>query len=212
MAEHVVQPGEYISLIADGAGFRDYETVWDDGGNGDLREVRDNPGVLLAGDSVFVPDKQQKKVDRPTGAHHVFRVKGDKLWLRIILLDFDDQPIANAACSLTVEDTVWQLTTDGDGRIDQAVPRNSRKGLLRVPDLDLELALDIGMLDPVDIEAGWKARLANLGYYHGDAGDPDHDNEQWGWSLEEFQCDHALDVTGQPDDATRAKLREIFGS
>ncbi len=212
MPSHVIAPGEYLSLIADQAGFRDAMTVWNATENADLRQQRDNPGVMLPGDTLFVPDKQDKKIGKPTGAHHVFRVVTDKLWLRLVLVDFDNQPIANTAVVLEVEGASFALTTDADGKIEHAVPRHARKGVLKVASLELELPLDIGMLDPIEAEAGWKARLATLGYYHGDPDDPDHDNERWGWALEEFQCDHALTITGQADDATRARLLDLFGS
>lgn len=212
MPNHTVQPGEHLAFIADQAGFRDIATVWEDGRNAELRALRDNPGVLAPDDVLFVPDKEQKQEDRPTGANHVFRVKGGKLWLRLALLDFDDVALANAKVILEVDGAKIELVTDAGGRIDQQVPRRARTGRLRIPDLGLELALDIGMLDPVDTDAGWRARLVNLGYFHGDADDPGADNERWDWALQEFQCDHALDVTGEPDGATRAKLLELCGS
>jgi len=129
-----------------------------------------------------------------------------------VVRDFDHEPVANARATLEVEGATFDLVTDGDGRIDQQVPRNARHGTLRLPDVGLELALDIGMLDPVDADAGWRARLVNLGYFRGDARDEDAGNERWEWALQEFQCDHELDVTGEPDDATLAKLLELCGS
>lgn len=212
MPNHIVRPGEHLACIAGQAGFRTVATVWQAGENARLRAERDHPGVIAPDDVVFVPERQDKQVDRSTGAHHVFRAKRDKLWLRLVVRDFDHEPVVGAKATLEVEGQVVDLVTDGDGRIEQQVPLNARRGTLHVPDVGLELALDIGMLDPVDMDTGWRARLVNLGYFHGDAEDSDGGNERWDWALQEFQCDHGLEVSGEADDATRAKLLELCGS
>jgi hypothetical protein len=215
MTTRVVWPGDHLAYIAEDAGFRDSNTVWDYGDNAELRALRKHPGVLAPDDVIALPEHESKQVDRPTGAHHVFKVKGDKLWLRLVVRDFDNEPVANARAILEVEGTRFDLVTDGGGRIDQQVPRKARSGTLSLPDVGLDLVLDIGMLDPVGNEAGWRARLVNLGYFRGDSGDSGDDNsgnERWDWALQEFQCDHDLPVTGEADDATRAKLLELCGS
>ena len=212
MTTRVVWPGDHLAYIADEAGFRDSNTVWDYGDNAGLRAMREHPGVLAPDDVITVPEHEDKQVDRPTGAHHVFKVKGDKLWLRLVVRDFDHEPVANARAILEVEGNRFDLVTDGGGRIDQQVPRKARSGTLSLPDVGLDLVLDIGMLDPVGNEAGWRARLVNLGYFRGDSSDDDSGNERWDWALQEFQCDHDLPVTGEADGATRAKLLELCGS
>jgi hypothetical protein len=212
MPNHTVQPGDHLALIASDAGFRKVATVWDDGGNAELRQRREHPGVLEPGDTVFVPEVERKHVIRPTDDAHKFRVKRDRLWLRLVVRDFSHEPVANCEGTLEVAGQLVDIVTDGEGHIDQPVPLNAREGMLRLPKVGLELKLDIGMLDPVDTEAGWSARLANLGYFHGNADDADDGNERWDWALQEFQCDHGLTVTGEPDDATKAKLLELCGS
>jgi len=109
-----------------------------------------------------------------------------------------------------VEGTVYKLTSNGKGLIEKEVPPTAQKGVLKVPDLDLEMPVKIGHLDPHDEDPGWQGRLINLGYHPGPVGDDD--TEQLGYSIEEFQCDNDLKVTGKLDGATKAKLKESHGA
>ncbi len=213
MVTVVVKPGEHLYQIAEREGFRDAATIWDDGGNAELRRKRKNPAVVNPGDSLIIPDKWPKKVDCATGKKHVFVAKGETLKLRLTLLDFDRKPVAGAAAVLIVEGARFDLVSDGAGVVEQAVPRSARNAHLTVDALALELPISIGELDPVDSDNGWRARLINLGYYRGSIGDDDEaSSKRWAWAIEEFQCDHGIAVTGRADGATLAKLEEGHGS
>jgi N-acetylmuramoyl-L-alanine amidase len=213
MGNHVVEQGEHIALIAERAGFRSAKTIWDAPENAALRKKRDNPHVLMPGDVVFVPDKQQKTESRATGKRHVFKAIGDKLKLRVVLLDFDNRPLPDVPAVLEVEGTRYEVTSDGTGLIEKDVPRSARSGRLEVAEFGIDLALHIGHLDPVAEESGWRARLINLGYYRGTITDEGETADKlFAWALEEFQCDMKLPVTGKPDGATLAKLLTVHGS
>ncbi len=207
---YTVRQGDHIFSIAAKFGFKDYRIIWDDANNAALKQKRGNPHVLYPGDVVHIPDKREKKEAIATTKVHRFQVNEEPLKLRLVLRDFDDEPIPNMDCELEVEGQVSKLKTNSKGMIEKEIPATAQKGVLKVPELDLELPVKIGHLDPNDEESGWKARLINLGY-HPRALD-DKDSEQLGYAIEEFQCDNGLPVTGKLDAATKAKLKAAHGS
>jgi Putative peptidoglycan binding domain len=205
-----VLQGDHIFSIAAKFGFRDYRIIWDDPKNAALKQKRQNPHVLFPGDSVYIPDKKEKTESIATTKVHRFKLNEEPLKLRLVLRDFDNEPIPNMECELDVEGQVTKLKTNGKGLIEKEIPATAQKGVLKVPELGLELPVKIGHLDPNDEESGWKARLINLGYHP--RGLADDDKEILGYSIEEFQCDHGLPVTGKLDAATKAKLKSEHGS
>ena len=209
MAIYVVQQGDHLSSIAERFGFRDYRNIWNDSGNAELRALRKDPHVLLPGDSLVIPDKQVKTVKKPTGAQHRFVVGSSRLMLRIILRDFDHEPIANVDCELEIEGTIVKLQSNGQGLIEKMIEKGARRGMLRVPALDLEHPIHIGDLDPVEGDEGWRARLINLGYYPGTVNDLDE--QPLRHAIEEFQCDYDLKVSGELDVTTQAALIKAHG-
>jgi N-acetylmuramoyl-L-alanine amidase len=208
---YTIKQGDHVARLAEQYGFRDYKTVWMDPGNADLRAQRPDPNVLYPGDILYIPDKQSRDEQRPTDHTHFFVVKKSTIKLRIKIRDFDNLPIAAADCRLEIDGTNYPLTTDGDGLIEQEIPKASVGGTLTLPDLDYEVRVTLGTLDPVDENTGWQQRLINLGYYWGPLGDAPNDVFT-DYALQEFQCDYKLPITGQANDATRAKLKDVYGS
>ena len=164
MGFHTIEQGEHLAMLAEAAGFRDADTVWNAPENGDLRGLRDNPSVLAPGDTLFIPDKTSKVVDKPIDASHRFVAKGDRLKLKLRLLDFDGSPIAGAQVSLSYQGKTSTLVTDGDGVVQERIPRATKDASITVADRDLDIPLRVGELDPRDLSTGWRSRLANLGY------------------------------------------------
>ena len=205
---HIVEHGQHLSELAEQYGFHSWETIWDCPENAELKRRRE-AHVLYPGDKVFIPDKKQKTESRPTGREHTFRVRSQPLKLRIALTDFDNRPLPGMPCELEIEGKIFPATSDGKGIVEVAIPKNAHSGVLRVADLDLVMPLQIGHLDPADEESGWKARLINLGYYTGPEGDLDDDYLRKAW--EEFQRDQDMTVSGEPNGATRAKLKAVHG-
>jgi len=205
---HVVEQGEQLSGIAARYGFRDFRTIWNDPQNGDLRELRRNPHVLMPGDRVYVPEVRLKKEAADTTQRHLYKVLGPGLVLRILLKNLDDEPVRNTACRLEVEGRAFDLATDEQGFIEQHIAVNAREGRLTVEGEAVPIA--IGFLDPVTETSGQKARLNNLGYQAGDPEAADED-ERFRIAVEEFQCDQDLPVNGICGEETRAKLLEAYG-
>jgi hypothetical protein len=205
--DHTVKQGEYLRKIAQAAGFPDYNAIWSSAENSELKQKRQNPNILLPGDKLVIPDKQEKQESGGTDQRHRFRLKGKPLKLRIVLRDTDDNPVANKECTLIIEGVANTLTTDGDGKLEQVIPPSASNGSLRI-DED-EISLLIGHLDPIDELSGQQGRLNNLGYDAGSADDAQ--DTQFLSAVEEFQCDYDLTVDGICGPNTQAKLKEVHG-
>jgi len=207
--DYKVEQGDHMVKIAAKFGFGDFNTIWNHPNNADLKKKRENPNVLFPGDSLHVPDKKQKKESKPTDASHKFKAQRPKLLLKLVLKGIDRKPLANTKITLKVEGDSFDLTTDGNGALQQKVRPTAENGKVFIKDLAVEATLKIGHLDPVDEVSGWRARLNNLGYNAGGKDDPADPKVKS--AVEEFQCDQKLDVTGEMNKATQDKLKEQHG-
>jgi len=88
--QYEVKPGECIGSIAHAHKIA-WQRIWNHPKNADLRELRKDPNVLREGDSVFVPDLEQKTVADPTDATHRFVVRRHMARLRLRVV-FDPGP------------------------------------------------------------------------------------------------------------------------
>ena len=212
---HVVQQGEHLSGIAAANGFFNYETIWNDPNNADLRKMRD-PHVLFPGDVLYIPDLVAKNAPGATTKINPFVLTRQRLFLRLKIHNLDNQPVKNAPCELKVEseDAVDGKTDDkGFVQPDKEIEPDAREAALTVhienpaaksaprPESPLNFDLKIGHLNPEKKLSGQQARLNNLGYF---AGYTLNDLEQLLWAAEEFACDHL----GAPV-KTRPKLAAV---
>lgn len=216
---HIVEQGEHLPGIALKYGFQDYTSVWNHPENKELKDKRKNPNVLLPGDSVFIPEKELKEESGATEERHSFKVQRQPLKLRLKLEKGYDEAIADTECELRVEFENFNLTSDGEGQIEQKIPKTAQKATLVIKDkltikdneipLDIEVPIKIGHLDPVEETSGQRARLANLGYYR--AKIDKHEEKEFLSAVEEFQCEHDLTVDGVCGPQTQGKLKEVHG-
>jgi Putative peptidoglycan binding domain/LysM domain len=204
---YTVKQGDHLSQIAFQHGFRNFRTIWDDPANADLKDLRRNPNVLMPGDMLVIPDKEERRELRPTGDQHVFVIPVPKLRLRIVFRNVNGDPLPNTDCELIVDGKKKMLKTGADGRIDEPLPVLAKGGAVIVA--GEEYQLKIGDLDPVEEESGQRARLANLGYYLGSGSEIDE--EELRSAIEEFQCDHDLFVDGVCGPKTQKKLLDVHG-
>jgi hypothetical protein len=202
---YTVQDGDHISGIAQQFGFDDYTVVWNRPENADLRALRDDPHVLAPGDSLFIPELKDMPVSRQTGDQYTFDLSISPLTVRVQLLDLLGNPLAGAAVTVANK----PLTTDGNGVVGFDVAKGAQSVELDAP--VGEMSLDVADLNPIDddSDAGWKARLANLGFLW----DPtvDDDDDEMVIALQDFQEQAGLPVTGQLDDATKAQIVQVYG-
>ena len=100
---------------------------------------------------------------------------------------------------LVVGGRTYQGKTDSAGMVSQAVGGNPTSGTLTLGMWSFDLTIQT--LAAIDDEGGYAARLNNLGYYADDAAS----------ALMRFQSANDLEITGEMDDNTKAKLADIHG-
>ncbi len=202
---HTIQEGDSIIGLADEHGLF-AQTIWDDGANAELKKKRQDMNVLMPGDVVVIPDKQPKDVTKPDKKRHKFKRKGIPAVFRIQVFDVEE-PRANQDYTLDVDGTLLRGKTDGNGMLQEFVPPNARQGKLVVGPDHWELLIQFGHLDPHNETSGVQKRLNNMGY---DCGEPDGElNPQTRQALSQFQARVGLKATGNPDQGTLDKLKEL---
>jgi LysM repeat protein len=214
---HVVAQGEHLSLIAEKHGFHNYQTVWDDPANADLKSKRQNPNVLYPGDQLTIPDKTDHSESRPTDARHKFKAKATPLRLQLFIKDCSSTPVINTNCRLDVATDSQQLATDGSGKVSVPIPNDTQKSRVVIQTdqiVETNFDVSVGELDPIDTVTGQIGRLNNLGYDAGPVREPADDpaKMQFKSAVEEFQCNSGMKpVDGICGSQTQAKLMQVHG-
>lgn len=207
---HRIQPGDSVLSLAKRYGFLP-QAIWDAAGNVELRERREDMNTLMPGDVLVIPDKRVAPISLGTGRSHQLRIKGTLAILRMQVYDFGE-PRTEQDFVLTVGSYVVEGTTDGDGILEASVPVLATSGRLVIGEDQLELQLMFGHLDPASELSGIQQRLINLGYTcHDSPGElgPGELGESTQQALRDFQRTHGLDVSGELDDGTRARIVEL---
>lgn len=203
--DRVIGNGDSIVSVAKDAGFF-WEDLWNHGSNSDLKSKRKDPNVLYKGDVVHVPELEKKILDKACDQRHEFKRKGDPVKYRVRLLRYG-KARKNEAYTLDLGGELLQGTTDADGKIEQWLPGGCKGGRLILNDGKEIYPVSIHRLDPVDEISGVQQRLKNLGYpVPMVSGTIDKATKA---ALNSFQKWWQLKETGEPDDATKAKLLEL---
>jgi N-acetylmuramoyl-L-alanine amidase len=205
---HVVEQGECVASIAARHGLRE-EDVWNHPDNAELKRRRASPRVLAPGDTVHVPSPNPKQVDAATLRAHRFVATLPRVRLRVYLKK-GGEPRANEAFVVQVGEARFEGETDGEGLVDVGVPVSASTATLTLPATGERFVVRIGHLDPHDEVRGVLMRLINLGLYCGPI-----DGELTPAALRAlrvFQAKAGLEPTGEIDDRTRAKLRDVHKS
>lgn len=211
MPTYTVAQGECISSIADKTGFF-WDTIWNHPNNANLKELRQNPNALLAGDELFIPDKRKKEESCEPTRRHVFRILGIPVKFNLRVLDADGNPRAGIPYTLSIDGKKKQGTIPNDGQLSQIIAPDAKKAVLTLtpPDCPQEVYnFDLGYMNPSDNLAGVQARLTNLGYYKGAInGNLDDATSA---AIRAFQLDHGLDPSGQSSSQTENLLAQLHG-
>jgi hypothetical protein len=213
-----LQQGDCLSSIALTRGF-DPKTVWEHGDNADLRERRTNPNALLPGDSLFVPEIEEKDEPAPTDKLTTFKLSVGPIKLRVRLTKHTkpraDEPYvlelytSAAPGEPDTGDTKLEGQTDGDGWIDHPIAITVKSATLSLREGKELHELHIGHLDPHDESTGAQGRLRGLGFYFGKLDGEVGPKTQA--AVRRFQKANALAVSGELDDATASALRDAYG-
>jgi hypothetical protein len=172
---HRVRAGECIASIAFQHGLFP-ETVWQHDENAELRALRKDPSLLVAGDRVFIPDLRERWHSVSTDARHVFRRRGVPERISVQLLDAQDRPRAGVPFTLYVGSAVVTGESDSEGWVRAYVSPAATHATLELPDGET-YTLAIGDLDPVETVRGLKQRLRALGYPCGNDASPELEDE-----------------------------------
>jgi hypothetical protein len=197
--------GETIVSIARENGLPP-DRIWDHPDNAELKKKRETPNILAEGDELVLPDRRLKEESRPTESRHKFKLKGQKVKLKLKFLKAG-QPRKNERYVLDIDGALTEGSTDGDGKLEQMIPADAAGGRVMFDDGREAYPLRIGHLDPQGEVSGVQQRLNNLGFRAGaEDGKP---NPQYHSALRRFQAANKLEETGEADDATRSKLRDL---
>ena len=235
--DYVVGTGESVLSIAASRGLT-WEKVWNDGGNSALKQEREDPDILLAGDALHVPDLEKGEESRPTEAQHKFKKTSEHAKCVIVLRRVttktgfqenattdlwnyqdanpappDDEPAANVPYQFYADGVlVDQGTTDGNGKLTVKLSPTAQDGrVIFNRGTKQEVTMDLGFreMDPISELTGVCKRLYNLGFpCPTDATEVTVDVQM---AIQGFQQKNKLTVTGKVDDATRNKLKEVYG-
>jgi len=202
MPEHTVRAGECITSIADAQGFY-WKTVWEHSRNRELRELRTDPNMLVAGDRVFVPEKSARREACATEARHRFKKKGIPAVLRLQLFD-GHEARAKQSFVIVVDGRRSEGETDAEGALEVPIAPGAKRARLVIGEDEAEYDIVLGHLPPKHDTEGVRTRLRNLGYLRKRVEGALDDATRA--ALRAFQSDFELEETGEPDDATVEKL------
>jgi hypothetical protein len=206
----MVADGEHLSCIAEENGFGSFERIFDAEENSELKEIRPNAHQLVVGDIFILPDKQVEVRAAPLDQTTLISIKKQELFVRLKVLDYLGEPIANEAGVLRLRTKELPVTTDADGFFQVAVPRSTRRAELTIAGLTFQLR--VGALQPSSEVEGVRARLMNLGCWAGQSEPEDIGNEgEFSLGIELFQEDAGLPVDGKISDDLATKLVESHG-
>lgn len=222
--EHIVLEGEHLAGIAAEHGFHGIDAIWNHPENKELKDLRKNPNILLAGDRVVIPEAASKEEVAATQKRTVFTLAGLGLELHAKVVDQGFVAFSGDV-ELKAGGTTTPMKANGDvfeGFLDPSV----KQATLQFPVSKTErkrppITLEPGRLDPLETLSGVQQRLNNLGYFAGfvktaatDEKKLDPQDLQLFWAVQEFQCDHMKvpdDVDGVPGKKTLDKLKEVYG-
>ncbi len=207
--KHIVKQGECISSISFQYGFFP-DTIWNLPDNSGLKNKRKDPNILMAGDTVVIPDKRQKKENLEYGKRNSFKRKGVPQKF-VMTIKAGDDVISDETYILNIDEKIIiEGKTDDNGCITEWIPPDSKKGTLIFKETGEHFDLLFGYVDPIDEISGVQERLSNLGFYDGPIDGTD--NDLFKTALKDFQIEYGLESSGKIDDSTKSKLKELLGS
>ncbi|MGN6370187.1 MAG: peptidoglycan-binding domain-containing protein [Phycisphaerae bacterium] len=235
--EYTVGAGESVLSIAAARGLP-WKKVWNDGSNSALKQKREDPDILMAFDKLSLPDLEIKEESRATEAQHRFEKKADRAKCVIVLRrvstkkgfvenatadlwnyqDSDpappeDEAAANVPYHFYADGVlVAQGSTDGSGKLTVKLSPTAQDGrLILNRGTKQETVMDLGFreMDPLKEVPGVCKRLYNLGFPC--PTDATEVTVEVQMAIQAFQQKYKLTVNGKADDATRNKLKEVYG-
>lgn len=217
MRAHIVQQGEHLAGLAARMGFEASE-VWSHEANAELRERRSDPQRLAPGDVLFVPEPEPPTpLDVRPKTENRFVAPMPSARLSLQLTEGGDGAFANQPYRIEGLARTIEGTTDGEGRLSESVPVQTRRVRLVFPERDAAYTIALGHMSPPESMSAARDGLRHLGFlpamelvdpWAGGARDTDVEADETREALLAFQRAHQLAETGENDEATRAALEE----
>ena len=194
----VVKDGDSAESLAVTHGLF-WETVWFHPDNAELRQLRQDQNVLMAGDEIFIPERVPKTENGDADAVHTFERKGVPSELNVQFQDLRGEPYADAPYSLLINGEIIEGALDGDGRLIMPLAPEVRRIHVEVGEEGelVDADLYVGHLDPIDELSGVQARLMNLGFYA--VGVDGQASEALNDAIAEFRVAQGLDEAAEED-------------
>ncbi len=213
---YTVQQGDCLSTIASEHGFTSWRTIYDSDENAEFRRLRPDPNLIYPKDTLYIPDRDQKKESCGTEARHRFELISAGVTLRIVLRDSKGDVLPGKKYRLRVDGMEDRTgTTQSDGMLIERLNPAAKTGNLDLW-MDASAArpsfrwrLRLGALDPIEKLSGVQARLNNLGFNPGPIDGLDGPQTQA--AVTAFQKAFGLLVDGIVGPQTRGKLNELHG-
>lgn len=212
MPYHDVRQGETVIGLAEENALKDWKAILDRPENAELRKKRSDPGILMPGDRLFIPNRVLREHPSPVDAHHKFVKKAPAAYLRVAIKDAEGTPYAGKRYELTVAGKTVSGQLGADGLLEEPVPASATRGELKLwtqEGAEPEIwSLELGSMDPLDEVSGVQARLENLGFDCG--GVSGSLNDRTRAAVRSFQWLVGLEMSGEIDDALRQKLAAYY--
>ena len=212
----VIAQGDHLSKLAARHGF-DEANVWKDPKNADIKKKRANPNMLVAGDILYVPENKPTWIKATIGSANAFVATVPRVPVRAQFMK-DGKPMANEPYHLRgvrpKAGTPDPATTDADGCIHVEVPVTTSTFRVCFEGLGEVHTIQVGHLDPADEPSGARMRLGMLGLLgrHEGARLVQGPDAELPLALRAFQRANGLKTTGELDEVTVSKLKQLFGS
>jgi N-acetylmuramoyl-L-alanine amidase len=211
---YIVKSGDCFASIAKQFGFHDADIVYQHPVNAELKKQRANLHILNPGDKVCIPDKKTKTVDLTSDVCTVFMIKGLLTEVKLLIADFDGNPLANTDYQLDVAGALYLGRSDESGMLVQKIDASAKRAELTLF-LDAQKkdtlfwSVDLGGLTPHSEISGIQARLNNLGYFcANESGDIDSTTNN---AIKAFKINNGLTNDSVIDHALTSKLVSVYG-
>lgn len=220
---HRIRHGECLAELAFRNGFAHWKVIRDAPENAELFRKRRDANALHPGDLVFVPKIRKRQELGETAARHRFRRLLPKKPLRLRFGADSETPFAGKEYVLRVwggrraknDAVVFEDTLDAKGGLDWDIPLDAEFGDFEVfidgrNERPLRIGMMIDHMSPLNLIEGVQGRLSNLGYDIGVISGRMNANTKA--AIRAFQASQGLAETGELDELTLAKLRQVHGS
>jgi len=185
--------------------------IWNHPKNARLKEMRSNPEVLAPCDVIGLPENKPRTYSISPGQDLTVTVPNPKRKVEVRLCDFAGQPLAGKTFEVDGRKEDPPLKTDGKGVASFTIGVLTSRVILHFTELDIDIPVNVGGLDPHDTTSGAVGRLTNLGFYVWQPRTGEQEEAYLEHVFEEFQRQQGLEVTGKLDKPTMAKLCELGG-